>query len=95
MSKATIDAKDVVQMFQGIIAAQSAAHLMIVKSLVDAGSLDGPGVLDAMERMAAGPDGPAADILRFHADNFRAHLEDTVSPAPITFHVIEGGKADQ
>ncbi len=94
MAAIQVRAEDLVEMFQGIIAAQSAAHLMIVKSLVDAGALDGPGVLDAMERMAAGPDGPATDILRFQADNFRAYLEDTTPPEPFTLQVIEGGKSD-
>ena len=95
MTKVTIEASDMVAMLQGIIAAQSAAHLMIVKSLVDAGTLDGPGVLVAMEQMAEAGKGAAADILGFHAAHFRSYLEDTTPPAPISLQVIDGGRKDQ
>lgn len=93
MRKFGVEASDMVEMLQGIITAQSAAHLMIVKSLVDAGTLDGPSVLVAMEQMAQAAKGPAADILDFHAAHFRSYLEETTPPAPITLQVIDGGKS--
>lgn len=93
MARLSIPADDLVKVLQGVIAAQSAAHLMIVKSLVDAGALDGPGVLDAMERMADIADGVASDILAFHVASFQSYLEETTPPPPVTLTVIDGGAA--
>lgn len=87
-------------LIQGLADATIANHLMLMKSLVTHGVIDGEALVDTLQRLAEiPPTGPASAyaqaIFQAEADNLSAFIAGKADvPAAPVFTVIEGGRAD-